>query len=373
MSLLSKLTIVIPTYNRQDYALRNMRYWSGSEATVHILDGSEKTIEHERLKDVADNIYYHHLPVSIFERLEKVHGLVKTKYVALLADDEFYIPSAIEMSISELENDPELVACHGQAIGKLLSESLIVHSSNVDNYILGCRKRKQDLAQGDPFERMITHMENYVPSSVYAVCRSNAWLPAIALACKRVFSCIHVLELQFELSISFFGKIRSINELFLLRSAENPPNEKENTLHFHSWYMNPEFNTEVEDFLNITANALASVSEYDAKVIRKGLKMACKAYVEYCEKQFRENCQLQLSDREIRKFLSRAVSQSQKMLIKKTISKLPNNILRGFPNKFSFCPYIKIAEGIESVGVHVDWDQLSAILKIVREFHDDRN
>lgn len=373
MSLLSKLTLIIPTYNRQDYALRNMRYWSGSEATVHILDGSEKTIEHERLKDIEDNIYYHHFPVSVFARLEKVHELVKTKYVALLADDEFYVPSATEMSIAELESDPELVACHGQAIGKLLSESLIVHSSNVDNYTLGCRKGKHDLTQDDPFERMITHMDNYAPSAVYAVCRSNVWLPAIALACKRVFSCIHALELQFELSISFLGKTRAINELFLLRSAENPPNEKENTLHFHSWYMNPDFSEEVEDFLNITANALASVSEYDPKVIRKGLIMACKAYVEYCEKQFRENFQLQPSDRAIRKLLSQAVSQSKKMLIKKTISKLPNNILRGFPNKFSFCPYIKIAEGIESVGVHVDWDQLSAILKIVREFHNARN
>lgn len=372
MSLLSKLTIVIPTYNRQDYALRNMRYWSGSEVTVHVLDGSDKTIESGYVDNLGENVHYHHLPVSIFKRLEKVHELVKTKYVALLSDDEFYIPSAVEASIAEMENDFEIVACYGHAIGKLLSGNLIVHLSSYDNHILGCRKGKRYLAQDDPFERMIFHMNNYAPSAVYGVCRSDAWLLTLALACKKVFSCVHVMEIQFELSISFLGKTKEINELFLLRSAENPPNEKIDTLHFHSWYMNPGFNTEVEDFLNITTNALASVSEYDPKVIRKGLKMACKAYVEYCEKHFRENCKLQTSNKAIQKSLSYIMPQSQKKFIKKTISKLPITLLRGLPKKIHFRHYKDILKMLAYEGVRVDWDQISIILKKVEEFHKDR-
>ena len=83
MSLLSKLTLVIPTYQRQRYALRNMRYWSGSEVTLHVLDGSEQPIPAEEMAGITANINYHHMPVSWIDRIEKAGNLVQTKYAAM--------------------------------------------------------------------------------------------------------------------------------------------------------------------------------------------------------------------------------------------------------------------------------------------------
>src|SRR5574337_94950 len=96
MSLLSKLTLVIPTYNRQRYVLRNMRYWSGSTVTVHVLDGSERPIPAEEMVGLAATINYHHLPISWLNRLGKVANLVQTEYAALLGDDEFFLPNALQ-------------------------------------------------------------------------------------------------------------------------------------------------------------------------------------------------------------------------------------------------------------------------------------
>src|SRR3989344_4065841 len=101
MSLLSKLTLVIPTYNRQRYVLRNMRYWSGSMVAVHVLDGSEQPILAEEMVGLAANVNYHYLPIPILERLQRAVDLVQTEYVALLGDDEFFVPNALQACISE--------------------------------------------------------------------------------------------------------------------------------------------------------------------------------------------------------------------------------------------------------------------------------
>jgi len=101
-NLLSKLTIVIPTYNRQSYALRNMRYWSGRGAIVHVIDGSPVTISKDDLVGLADNIHYHHHPNSLYERFKYSLQLIRTDYSALLSDDEFFLPSASEVCINEL-------------------------------------------------------------------------------------------------------------------------------------------------------------------------------------------------------------------------------------------------------------------------------
>lgn len=366
MSLLSKLTLVIPTYNRQSYALRNMRYWSGSKVTVHVLDGSTDAINHDQMESLAQNIHYHHLPVSIWMRLEKANDLVKTQYVSLLADDEFFIPSAVEASILELEKDQELVACCGQRIAKRLSGDLTVPILTVERHKSTYRKGANSLTQDDPVERMIFHMNPYAPSTIYAVCRSQAWLPTMELLCAREFSSPLVGELQFELSISFKGKTKVIDELMWLRSAENPPSE-EGYLPCHTWYVDPNYSREVDDFLNITAISLAATGRGDSQAIRNGLEQACRTYVASCDNIFRNNRPNQSTPRVLR-LLTVTTSQAQRTFIKKAI---PVPLLRAFKSRFlGYRPYVDIAKGLESKGLHVDWDQLSTILETVRKFHE---
>jgi glycosyltransferase domain-containing protein len=368
MSLLSKLSIVIPTYNRQSYALRNMCYWSGSEVTVHVLDGSAEAIKPSQIDSLAPNIHYHHLPVSIWMRLEKVNDLVTTQYVSLLADDEFFIPSAIEASILELENDQELVACCGKGISKSLSGDLTVHFSTAENDKYSYRKGGNGFTQDDPVARMIFHMNPYNSGTIYAVCQSQAWLPTMGMLCAREFSTTVVGELMFELSISFQGKTKIINELMQLRSAENPPNEDGCKLQFHTWYAAPTYAREVDDFLNITATGLAAVCKGDSQAIRIGLEQACSAYIAFCDNHFQNNQPLR-SYPKVMRLLSAAIPQAQKSFTKKAISKLPISFLRALPRRIRYRPYIDIAKGLESEGLHVDWDQLSSILETVRKFH----
>jgi hypothetical protein len=101
------------------------------------------------------------------------------------------------------------------------------------------------------------------------------------------------------------------------------------------------------------------------------LEQACRAYIAFCDNNFRNN-QHHRSPPTVRRLLSTAISQAQKAFIKKAISKLPVPLLRALPSSIRFCPYIDIAKGLESEGLHVDWDQLSTILETVGEFHEHK-
>ena len=39
-----KVSVIIPTYNRQNYAIRQLNYWSETGVCVHVLDGSNESI-----------------------------------------------------------------------------------------------------------------------------------------------------------------------------------------------------------------------------------------------------------------------------------------------------------------------------------------
>ena len=370
MSPLSELTIIIPTYNRQRYALRNMILWSGTEATIHVLDGSAVALNENQLSKFSSNIHYHHLPVSFWMRLAKIDGLVDTEYVVLLGDDDCIIPSAVESCVVELKQNFELIACSGWGIDKCLTPDLIVSSAvlrnNIINYLAGVTG---EVFLEDPIDRMVFHMNPYHPFIIYAVCRSNAWLKTMKLLSDQQFSSGVVSELQFELAMSFYGKSKVINELLFLRSAENPSSTIGFELEVHDWYMDDRYSNEVDEFLNITANDLAEGSKLEFDVIRKGLKVACNAYMEFCDKNYTESNQ-SLSNKKTLSFL--ASTRFLKKSIKKIISSLPELLINILPVSLRFRPYLDIAQQLQLSGLSVDFNQLKTILIEVKKTHENK-
>src|SRR5687767_8352489 len=151
MSLLSKLTLVMLTYRRPRYAIRNMRYWSKRDAVLHVLDGSDEAIAADELRDLGPNIHYHHLPVSLFDRLGAGSKLISTSYAALLGDDELYLPDGLEACIRELDADVSLVSCMGRSLGFRPIPSEIL------GYPAYTEMAGYAVLQDDPIDRLIYH------------------------------------------------------------------------------------------------------------------------------------------------------------------------------------------------------------------------
>ena len=104
---LSLLTVIVPSRNRQDYLLRQIRYWAASSAYLIVVDGSTRPLD-ARVRSAVDNhgrMTYLHEQSSFAERLNLAAELIETPYSVMLGDDEFHLPSGLGASLSVLEPD----------------------------------------------------------------------------------------------------------------------------------------------------------------------------------------------------------------------------------------------------------------------------
>lgn len=260
---LSDLTLVVPTYNRQDYALRQMTYWDESSVTLHILDGTNRPIPKDHLQGFNKNIHYHHIPKSYEERLKQSLEFIDTPYVALLCDDEFYIPSALEHCIDTLKKNNELVACIGRCLG--FSDGL-----GIPMYPL---MKGYTCVWSTPDERMIHHMNPYVQSIQYAVHHTPIWKQSINVLSAHHYSSPDIPELLFELATCYQGKSVVIDELMWLRNMENNPIETKGwnrSLQIDTWCNDPRYADEVGLLFNSTP-------------IPMHLKLSFESYLRFCK------------------------------------------------------------------------------------------
>ena len=107
MACTDELTLIIPTYERQELVLMAMAYWHKQDVELHVIDGSAEPIASSMLP-VSEKIHYHHLPVSLFDRLSYATELVQTPYCSLISDDEFFLPSGLNACIAELSRRPSM-------------------------------------------------------------------------------------------------------------------------------------------------------------------------------------------------------------------------------------------------------------------------
>ena len=120
LSNLSNLTIVIPTFNRQTYLIRQIMYLSNYSVKLIIVDGSNEKISEKfinELKLCKDFEYIHSIEMSYVERIKFATKKVKTNFAMCLAEDDFLVFTGVNKAIDILKNDNSLSACFGQAAG----------------------------------------------------------------------------------------------------------------------------------------------------------------------------------------------------------------------------------------------------------------
>jgi glycosyltransferase domain-containing protein len=123
IELLSELTIIIPTYNRPLELERAIEYWRDIPVTVHILDGSQKPcFEVGAIVSSGAKITYHSLPTKANEkfmenyslRINEGMSLIKSKYAALLADDDYFTLHGLCTSLELLSSNDKIDAVIGK-------------------------------------------------------------------------------------------------------------------------------------------------------------------------------------------------------------------------------------------------------------------
>lgn len=277
---LSRLTVIIPSYERPHYLGRALRYWSGCGARVLVLDGSRSPFLHRDPRRFlrGDNVTYLHRPVRLAERLALAGEMLDTPYAVLAGDDEFHLASGLSAAIAALDADPALVACCGR----------------VARFALGPRFRPMgapgyprfaghDILHATPAERMVAHMADYVPTTVYAVLRSAVWKAAVQPALRDEVPLFASAELQFELTVMEFGKSRVLPVLQWLRSAEIGATQSADVslatpTKLHQIWGDPDHQALCRRMIDSTAAALSATTGTDSAELAARIEAALNAY-----------------------------------------------------------------------------------------------
>jgi glycosyltransferase domain-containing protein len=260
MNDLNKLTIIIPTFNRKEYVLRTMRYWSGKGPFVLVADGSEHPVDAKYLSTLCKNIkYIHFKSMDYQERMKECVKLVNTEYVMLHADDELFLPSGLIDCIRELENS-DLICCLGRCISIDHKDNQVVAipwtplHTNFKNYAL---------LDESPEERVIKHMFPYLCSTIYGVTKTEFWKK------NWIFmgDCMNCTdEISYEIISAYQGKSKVIDSLSWIRSNENEPlylkpDSKGSILPvLHEWWLDEKNEDEKERFCDKVANKLYAIN-----------------------------------------------------------------------------------------------------------------
>ena len=238
---LENVTIVILSRQRQQFLKRAIAYWLGSGAKVLALDDSPTAIEFEPSHSNSDLIYIHSIS-GIVDRAHLALKHVKTNFVAFQCDDEFLLQSVVADAVDFLSTNSDYAAINGNCFLFSYSPYLGLRLKRVYERARMCASMSDS-----PIARIKHLLSNYCPISYYAVTRRENWELALKAWTKSDEKIEGLLELKYEMTISFLGKVFIANKLYWLRSAEVGPAisapPKEVNQHFASFWQqlsNPE-------------------------------------------------------------------------------------------------------------------------------------
>lgn len=277
---LAKLTIVILSYGRQDFLLRQVVYWKGTAVKLVIADGSPQAISDNVLEvfSTQPNLKYLHMPDTHSARARMAAKYIHTPYAIFLGDDEFHLKTGLSRAIDKLEKDISFVACIGQSLSFCPDGD-----GTTVTYGTGYDHRGYEVVQDGVKERLLFAMSNYNAASSYAVYRepflSSSW------ELTSEWSSPYAYELQHAIHTYIMGKLTSVDEVYWLRSYENPPISIENVLDrklsFSEWWSVPKFQPERESFVEILANEIVNTGQIDHEQAKQIILEAMDSYLEF--------------------------------------------------------------------------------------------
>ena len=280
---LSKVTIIIPSYKRHEYAINALKYWSKYEVDLHLVDGSDNPILNidEEIKN--SRIKYHHIKIlSEVDRIKKILPLIKTKYTILSSDDDLLLPKALSNCLEEIEKDDDIISCYGQTLSfyKIENTTMFQHT---DYKLINFKN-----VSNSSVERINKHMNEYVPSIVYSVMPTDIFQNIFEVENPSEYEYLSSMELRVTLLITYYGKSKTINDLLVLRRKSGISaitRNSQNTSFFRTMFL-PKQKSQRIKFINDLIISIKKREKKDAEALKKIFNSAFKKYFFFTLKIF---------------------------------------------------------------------------------------
>ena len=279
---LSDLTLVIPAYNRPAYLERQIDYWKDSGVKLCILDGSKEPAPNELIARMGENIHYEFKPVGFNDRLVHAASVVKTKYVALLGDDELYAKQGLRDCLDLLDSDPRLIGCVGRSLfffhreGEIYAHQVYGNSQDIENmYGNHLERLRSSFPSGDP---------SGAPYLLYGVFRRDQWNTMFTNAYARHYSSGYAYELALLMIGACLGPTKMVDSLVWFRSGENPAMSSaavNRSIGMGEWGTAVEYLSEYEDFVERITSVIGDIGT-DSKIeIEKAVREVSQQFFNY--------------------------------------------------------------------------------------------
>ena len=360
MDGLEKLSIVIPTYGRHDFVRRQISYWSDSPVTVHIMDGSPDPIESKILEKLSPNIKYRHSNDDYFARMQSATDLIDTPYVAMLGDDDLFVKSGLKRCIEYLEDKREVFGVVGRSM-------YFFHQRDV---VFGEPKHPEATNYERDIRGGIARLYNlYHPGKIgaiaYGVFRADQWKPAIRATYATKYSTGYVYDTYLRTLLTYTGEIEVVEAVTWLCSGENPPIKNQSSFNrsidILQWLDDPKFKDEVIDLKRRLASELFEIKSEDEKDIAGAIDHV----VGTLEERYREKANRRVSYREKVPRMLKTITPAPVKQVAKSL--LPHSITKRLD--WQGIRFLDCVDSMEQRGVFVDREEMSAICRMIQDFH----
>jgi glycosyltransferase domain-containing protein len=253
--ILEKLTIVIPSYNKSKYLIRNLDYWNSKKdinPKIIVLDGSNQPLKKSYTDKLRGNIEYNYFKnENLSSRYSKVLGKLNTEYSIILNDDEFYLESGLIDCLIELEKN-EIGACLGRTV------LFDINKNSIDISLWKpphTSYEKYEILDENPILRVLKHMNPYLATTTNAVTRTEIFKNNLKCITVGETSASSTDELAFEMISAYQSKSKVINTLMWFRSCENKYTINDinsrgyKKIDIRNWYHSNKFEHEINNYI----------------------------------------------------------------------------------------------------------------------------
>lgn len=216
------ITLLIPTKNRSDFLIRQLRYYNdvGFKGTICIGDSS--TAEHlVRTKRVITElqgnlsiVYGEYPDLNDYACTQKLLDQVSTAYAVCMPDDDFLVPSALEKCLRFLDKRPDYSATHGMA------RMFMLESTGPHGEFRSLFGWEQGVIEGESgSRRLIDHLKHYrgISQSVYRTDELKGMYWNASAISDRSFAG----ELLAGCLVVIRGKVKQLDCLYLVRQIHD--------------------------------------------------------------------------------------------------------------------------------------------------------
>lgn len=215
--MLKDLTLVIFTLGRPEYLRDLLYYWShfDSEVKILILDGSVSPLDIDELefkKEFKTKIKFFALN-NFWDRFEYASKNIETKYAVWHADDDFLLPSGLELAMKQISETRE-TCIFSNVRGFELNYLQDEHS--IESW-----RKKYELNSNSPLERAYKFAGNRANRYFYAIWPTELFSKALkvnAIASRTLQTEKLIFgDIGFELAGCLLAKLQIANSNFYLK------------------------------------------------------------------------------------------------------------------------------------------------------------